>query len=154
MPVRSRLSRRRNDPLLTELIDVLLSPPAQAQDRFTSVMHELFSYGQAHDLRALLASEDAVRVLGDAWRQRWPEILPGPLQIIPTLGDAVAAMQLLDDAGIEIPFPQSDLHVRSIDPNAAALIAERHPLKIAATDENDLDAFPQKIRGSTRTTGD
>jgi glycosyltransferase involved in cell wall biosynthesis len=98
VPVRSRLSRRRNDSLLTELIDVLLSPPAQAQDRFTTVMHELFSYGQAHDLRALLAREDAVRVLGDAWRQRWPEILPGPLQIIPTLGDAVVAMQLLEHA--------------------------------------------------------
>ena len=98
VPVRSRLSRRRNDSLLTELIDVLLSPPARAQERFTSVMHELFSYGQAHDLRALLASEDAVRVLGDAWRQRWPEILPGPLQIIPTLGDAVVAMQLLEHA--------------------------------------------------------
>lgn len=98
VPVRSRLSGRRNDSLLTELIDVLLSPPARAQERFTSVMHELFSYGQAHDLRALLASEDAVRVLGDAWRRRWPEILPGPLQIVPTLGDAVVAMQLLEHA--------------------------------------------------------
>ena len=67
---------------------------------------------------------------------------------------ALAAMQLLDDAGIEIPFPQRDLHVRSIDPNAAALMAENHPLKMATTDENDLDAFPQKMRGSTRTTGD
>ena len=67
---------------------------------------------------------------------------------------ALAAMQLLDDAGIEIPFPQRDLHVRSIDPSAAALMAENHPLKMATTDENDLDAFPQKMRGSTRTTGD
>jgi small-conductance mechanosensitive channel len=63
-------------------------------------------------------------------------------------------MQQLDDAGIEIPFPQRDLHVRSIDPNAADLMAASHPLKLAATDENDLDAFPRKMRGSTRTTGD
>jgi len=67
---------------------------------------------------------------------------------------ALAAMQLLDDAGIEIPFPQRDLHVRSIDPNASGLMAASQPLKIATTDENDLDAFPQKMRGSTRTTGD
>ena len=92
VPMRSRLSRRRNDSLLTELIDVLLSPPAQAQDRFTAVMHELFSYGQAHDLRTLLASEDAVRVLGDTWRERWPQILE-----VRGLG-AMLAMELADPA--------------------------------------------------------
>jgi hypothetical protein len=97
VPVRSRLSRRRNDSLLTELIDVLqparpgAGPVHQRDARAVQLR-------AAHDLRALLASEDAVRVLGDAWRQRWPEILPGPLQIIPTLGDAVVAMQLLEHA--------------------------------------------------------
>ncbi len=35
---------------------------------------------------------------------------------------AMAAMQLLEDAGIEIPFPQSDLHLRSVDPAAAAML--------------------------------
>jgi glycosyltransferase involved in cell wall biosynthesis len=123
VPMRSRLSRRRNDSLLPELIDVLLSPPDQAQDRFADVMRELFGYGQARDLRALLASEDAVRLLGEAWRQRWPEILPdttpdrttaaaataapgtlegrwdaAPERVVPTLGDAVTAMQLLEHA--------------------------------------------------------
>ena len=35
---------------------------------------------------------------------------------------ALKAMRLLNDAGIEIPFPQRDLHVRSIDPTAAGLL--------------------------------
>jgi len=34
---------------------------------------------------------------------------------------AMAAMKMLDDSGIEIPFPQSDLHLRSIDPAAAGM---------------------------------
>ena len=70
VPLRSRLSRDRNDSLLPELIDVVLSPPTLAQDRFVSVMHELFGYAQARSLRALLSSEKAVRLLGNAWRQR------------------------------------------------------------------------------------
>ena len=121
VPLRSRLSRDRNDSMLPELIDLLLSPPAEAQDRFTSVMHELFAYAQAGNLRTALASETAVRLLSDAWRQRWPEILPkttkagsmfgaaedaedgphdqaGALSDLPTLGDAVTAMQLLEHA--------------------------------------------------------
>jgi len=94
---------------------VLLSPPTKAQDRFTDVMHELFSYGQARNLRAALASETAVGLLSEAWRQRWSEILPetttaaqpngfngqgeaDPQRILPTLGDAVFAMQLLEHA--------------------------------------------------------
>jgi glycosyltransferase involved in cell wall biosynthesis len=115
VPLRSRLSRGRNDSLLPELIDVLLSPPAEAQHRFTNVMHDLYDYGQARNLRPALASETAVRLLSDAWRQRWPEILPeataaappnrlngqgkaDPEPIVPTVGDAVVAMQLLEHA--------------------------------------------------------
>jgi glycosyltransferase involved in cell wall biosynthesis len=106
VPLRARLSRGRNESMLAELIDVLLGPPSQAQDRFTDVMYEMFSYAQSHDLRATLASETAVRLLSDLWRQRWPEILPeattaGPddaAPVTPTLGDAVTAMQLLEHA--------------------------------------------------------
>jgi glycosyltransferase involved in cell wall biosynthesis len=97
LPWRSRLSRARDDSLLPELIDVLLSPPSQAQDRFTDVMHELFGYAQTRNLGAVLASETAVRLLSDAWRQRWPEILPGG-RLAPGLGNAVVAMQLLEHA--------------------------------------------------------
>jgi small-conductance mechanosensitive channel len=36
---------------------------------------------------------------------------------------ALCAMELLDDAGIEIPFPQRDLRLRSVDPDAAATLS-------------------------------
>ena len=36
---------------------------------------------------------------------------------------ALCAMDLLDKAGIEIPFPQRDLRLRAVDPVAAALLA-------------------------------
>ena len=36
---------------------------------------------------------------------------------------ALAVMDLLDQAGIEIPFPQRDLRLRAVDPTAAALLA-------------------------------
>jgi polysaccharide biosynthesis protein PelF len=118
VPLRSRLHGSRNDSLLLELFDVLLRPPNQAQDRFAAVMRELFRYGQTRNLRAVLASETAVCLLNDAWRQRWPWILPEaapaappnglnglngqdaaePRRISPTLGDAVVAMQLLEHA--------------------------------------------------------
>ena len=35
---------------------------------------------------------------------------------------ALSAMQALADSGIEIPFPQRDLHLRSVDPSAAGLL--------------------------------
>ncbi len=100
-PWRARLFRNRNDALLTELIDVLLRPPAEAPDRFTGVMRELFGYAQARHLPAVLASERAVRLLNEAWRERWPQILPETASARlaePTLGDAVTAMQLLEHA--------------------------------------------------------
>jgi small-conductance mechanosensitive channel len=37
---------------------------------------------------------------------------------------ALAVMDLLDQAAIEIPFPQRDLRLRSVDPTAAALLAQ------------------------------
>lgn len=40
---------------------------------------------------------------------------------------ALCAMELLDDAGIEIPFPQRDLHLRSVDPKAAELLPPAEP---------------------------
>jgi small-conductance mechanosensitive channel len=36
---------------------------------------------------------------------------------------ALAVMDLLDQAGIEIPYPQRDLRLRAVDPTAAALLA-------------------------------
>jgi len=121
VPLRARLSLRRADSLLAELVDVLLIRPDQAQDRFSEVMHELFTFGQTENLRRALLSETGVKLLSDAWRQQWPDILPesaaaglpnglaaidgdhfnglaGLSRMVPTVGDAVTAMQLLEHA--------------------------------------------------------
>jgi glycosyltransferase involved in cell wall biosynthesis len=114
LPLRSRLARRPADAPLAGLIDLLLSPADKDQDRFTEVMRETFEYAQTRNLRAALSGEPAVRLLAEAWRQRWPEILPkaisapsnwsdgqgatGRERIVPTVGDAVVALQLLEHA--------------------------------------------------------
>ena len=92
VPLRSRLHRGRNDSLLLELFDVLLRPPNQAQDRFAAVMRELFRYGQTRNLRAVLASETAVCLLNDAWRQRWPWILPESATAAPPKGTGLTGL--------------------------------------------------------------
>ena len=66
---------------------------------------------------------------------------------------ALCAMQLLDDAGIEIPFPQRDLHVRSVDPNAANMLSPGESEKRSSEDESRFDALPPEVRRS-RVTGD
>jgi glycosyltransferase involved in cell wall biosynthesis len=127
VPLRARLSLGRADSMLGELVDVLLTPPDQAQDRFSDVMHELFTFAQTKNLRAALVSETAVKLLSGGWRQRWPDILPesaaadltdglaasagdyvnglpgpgeqgGLSRMVPSVGDAVTAMQLLEHA--------------------------------------------------------
>ncbi len=67
---------------------------------------------------------------------------------------ALTAMQLLDDAGIEIPFPQRDLHVRSIDPNAAELLAPSEPQRLTDTVERQFDPLSSELGGTRRTAGD
>ena len=67
---------------------------------------------------------------------------------------ALAAMQLLDDAGIEIPFPQRDLHVRSIDPDAAGLLASSEPQRLAHADERQFEPLSPELGGTRRTAGD
>ena len=66
---------------------------------------------------------------------------------------ALAAMQLLDDAGIEIPFPQRDLRLRAIDPSAAAMLPSSEPQKRASKVESVFDATTPEAR-SDRVTGD
>jgi glycosyltransferase involved in cell wall biosynthesis len=87
-----RHRRSRSTPPLRELLDVLLAPPREAQDRFAEVLRELFEYAQTENLSASLASEEAVRLLSDTWRG-WP---PDSAEAEPTLHDAVTAMQLLE----------------------------------------------------------
>ena len=67
---------------------------------------------------------------------------------------ALAVMQLLDDAGIEIPFPQRDLHLRSVDQNAAGLLQSNEPQKLDSTVENQLEALSPKLGGIRRPSGD
>jgi glycosyltransferase involved in cell wall biosynthesis len=107
---RARLARPRAGRLVAELIDVLLSPLAQAQQRFADVLRELFEYAQTRNLSATLASEESLRTLSGAWRDRWPSaLLPGvpvhgtlvpapATQLTPTLHDAVTALQLIEHA--------------------------------------------------------
>ena len=50
---------------------------------------------------------------------------------------ALEVMRLLSEAGIEIPFPQRDLHLRGVDPTAAGLLAGNGATPISA--ENDAE---------------
>jgi len=92
---------------LGELVDVLLSPPEEAQDRFGSVLREVFEFAQQHSLSAALGSEAAVRLVSEAWREHGSE----PGAPAPTLHDAVTALQLLDHALRPLSHPpvQADL---------------------------------------------
>jgi glycosyltransferase involved in cell wall biosynthesis len=85
---RGRLSSR----LLSQLIDSLLDSSAEGQSRFGDVLRQLFEYAQHGNLSASLASGKAVKLLIEAWRDRWP----GAEKSAPTVQDAVSAMQLLE----------------------------------------------------------
>ena len=79
-------------PQLGELIEILLAPPGEAQDRFADVLREIFEFAQQEDLSASLSSEGAVSLLSEAWRD-WRL---DTTEVTPTLHDAVMAMQLLE----------------------------------------------------------
>ncbi len=108
-PARPAVGRRNGLPgeLLRELIDSLLDSPAEAGPRFAGALRELFEFAQRGDLSAALASNKAVRLLSEAWRERQPV----SRQATPTLHDAVSAMQLLDHSlrPFSYPPPQADL---------------------------------------------
>ena len=92
---------------LGELVDVLLSPPAEGQDRFGYALRELYEFAQCSSLSSGLASQAAVRLLSEAWRERGSE----PGAPVPTLHDAVMGLQLLDHALRPLSHPpvQADL---------------------------------------------
>jgi glycosyltransferase involved in cell wall biosynthesis len=138
VPLRSRLRRGRDDSLLAELIDVLLSPVGEAQGRFSDVMHRVFGYAQTRNLRAALSGDPAVSLLAAAWQQRWPEILPkattapsnwsagqgeaGHERIVPTLGDAVVALQLLEHALRPFSHPPVQADVMHVVTNGLGVL--------------------------------
>jgi glycosyltransferase involved in cell wall biosynthesis len=104
VPWRARLRRGRPLPPVRELIDVLFAPPGQAQARFTDLMREIFAYAQCQDLSAALASDDAVRMLSEAWRERFPPERPA------SLNDRVYPMP-----GVrEMPNGHGAMHAREV----------------------------------------
>jgi glycosyltransferase involved in cell wall biosynthesis len=106
-PRGSRWLRPRSGPPVRELIEVLLAPPQEDQERFGDVMREMFSYAQHGNLSEALASEESVRLLTEAWRQSWPDPDVPP----PTVQDAVTAIQLLEHAlrPLSHPPPRADV---------------------------------------------
>lgn len=93
--------------LVGELIGTLLDCSANAQDRFAGVLHELWEFGQHGNISAGLASENAVRLLSEAWADGWP----GAGHATPNVHDAVTAMQLLDHSLRPLAHPpvQADI---------------------------------------------
>jgi polysaccharide biosynthesis protein PelF len=79
-------------PPLGDLIDLLLAPPGEGQDKFGDVLHEMFDFAQKENMTASLSSEAAVGLLSDAW-QDWRL---DSTEAAPTVHDAVTAMQLLE----------------------------------------------------------
>ena len=67
---------------------------------------------------------------------------------------ALTAMKLLSDAGVEIPFPQRDLHVRSVDPAAAGLMSSNGSQANASPDDSQFEPIPPEVGRSRRGTGD
>ena len=67
---------------------------------------------------------------------------------------ALAAMQMFDDAGIEIPFPQRDLHVRSVDPAAAGLLQASDPQSIPSTVDREFEPLPPTLGSKRRSSAD
>jgi small-conductance mechanosensitive channel len=61
---------------------------------------------------------------------------------------ALAAMQMFEGAGIEIPFPQRDLHVRSVDPAAAELLHAGESRSLPPPDEREFESLPRKRHSS------
>jgi polysaccharide biosynthesis protein PelF len=87
-----RRSRPAECPALPDLIDVLLAPPGEGQDRFADVLREIFEFAQTENLAASLSSNWAVSLLSKTWRD-WRL---DSTEVAPSLHDAVNAMQLLE----------------------------------------------------------
>ncbi len=66
---------------------------------------------------------------------------------------AMAAMQMFEDAGIEIPFPQSDIHLRSVDPAAAAALPSGGIEALGVSDESGYAPAPPEL-GAGRKSRD
>ena len=93
--------------LLRGLLDTLLDSSPMAQPNFADVLRDLFEYAQRGDLGADLVSDKAIKVLSEAWRDRWL----GSPQSAPSLHDAVTAMQLLAHCLRPLSYPPAQADV-------------------------------------------
>jgi len=112
--------RPRSGPPVPELIDLLLAPPDEGQEEFGRVLRGLYVYARHGNLSQELGSENTVRLLSEAWRQRWPDPDLAP----PTLHDAVLAVQLVEHAlrPLSYPPPRADV-VHAVTNGVGALPA-------------------------------
>ena len=67
---------------------------------------------------------------------------------------ALAAMEMFDDAGIEIPFPQRDLHVRSVDSAAAGLLQGGEPHSLPSAVEREFESLKPNLASKRRSKVD
>jgi potassium-dependent mechanosensitive channel len=67
---------------------------------------------------------------------------------------ALAAMEMFDEAGIEIPFPQRVLHLRSIDPKAAELLPSGDANKLLSSDDPRFEPLSRELDTTPRSSGD
>ena len=119
-PTGPRAGRRRGFPtrLVRRLIDSLLDPAEEAQSRFGEVLRQLFEYAQRGNLSASLSSRRAVRLLTEAWRDRWPDA-DRPL---PTVQDAVTAMQLVEHCLRPLSHPPVQADVAHVATNGLGVL--------------------------------
>lgn len=104
--------------LLRGFVDALLDSSAQAQPDFADALRELFEYAQVEDISAGLASDKAVRVLSEAWRDRWS----AGEQATPTLHDAITAMQLLEHSLRPLSYPPAQADVAHTVANGLGIL--------------------------------
>jgi len=119
-PSGPRSGRRIGFPsrLVRRLIDSVLDPSPEAQDRFGEVMRQLFDYAQRGNLSASLASGKAVKLLTEAWKDRWPHTD----ETIPTVQDAVTAMQLVEHCLRPLSYPPVQADVVHVATNGLGVL--------------------------------
>jgi polysaccharide biosynthesis protein PelF len=119
-PTGPRSGRRIGFPsrLVRRLIESVLDTSAEAQGRFGEVMRQLFDYAQRGNLSAVLASGKAVKLLTEAWKDRWPHTE----ETTPTIQDAVSAMQLVEHCLRPLSHPPVEVDVAHVATNGLGVL--------------------------------
>jgi len=115
-----RSGRRSGFPsrLVRRLIDSVLDMSPDATNRFGEVMRQLFDYAQRGNLSAALSSGKAVKLLTEAWQDRWPHTE----QTMPTVQDAVTAMQLVEHCLRPLSHPPVQADVVHVATNGLGVL--------------------------------